>query len=402
MNPITPAKVSKMSRKERRRRRLALELRNKNALLALIFPVMIAAKIMVAYILPPKYFYDNNRMLGMTNVTLGFSSSSNMQEWEGDYRTASDLFARINFADLTTMLDWSICLGIIGTAIVLFMVLRADAPDLLQSLFVLATVGLLNIYIFNIGKDIIQFAFFFAVYLVLLVPLNNSLMKVLVCAGILYYESTFFREYYILIAALVLAVYAILAFFRSRQRLGLGSMLIIIVLLFVTIYLMMMVAQRIMPEEYDQVIGLRAGYEDAFGDDNGGNMATAIQNWIPGDGLPIFMVNYIINAFRMMIPLELAIRDVYYLPFFIFQMMVTAYMVNLLRQINRLEDPTLFLALCVFLGYVLASFIFEPDFGSWTRHETATFPVLLLLVLNRYQKIPLTSEERMLVKGPEL
>ena len=402
MNPITPAKVSKMSRKERRRRRLALELRNKNALLALIFPVMIAAKIMVAYILPPKYFYDNNRMLGMTNVTLGFAPSSDMQEWEGDYRTASDLFARINFADLTTMLDWSICLGIIGTAIVLFMVLRADAPDLLQSLFVLATVGLLNIYIFNIGKDIIQFAFFFAVYLVLLIPLNNSLIKVLACAGILYYESTFFREYYILIAALVLAVYAILAFFRSRQRLGLGSMLIIIVLLFVTIYLMMMVAQHIMPEEYDQVIGLRAGYEDTFGDDNGGNMATAIQNWIPGDGLPIFMVNYIINAFRMMIPLELAIRDVYYLPFFIFQMMVTAYMVNLLRQINRLEDPTLFLALCVFLGYVLASFIFEPDFGSWTRHETATFPVLLLLVLNRYQKIPLTSEERMLVKGPEL
>ena len=75
---------------------------------------------------------------------------------------------------------------------------------------------------------VIQFAFFFAVYLVLLVPLNNSLIKVLACAGILYYESTFFREYYILIAALILAVYAILAFFRSRQRLGLGSMLIII------------------------------------------------------------------------------------------------------------------------------------------------------------------------------
>ena len=391
-----------MSRRERRMRRLALETRNKNALLALIFPVMIAAKIMVAYILPPKYFYDNNRMLGMTNVTLGFSTSSDMQEWEGDYRTASDLFAKLNFADLTTMLDWSICLGIIGTALVLFMVLRADAPDLLQSLFVLATVGLLNIYIFNIGKDIIQFAFFFAVYLVLLVPLNNSLIKVLACAGILYYESTFFREYYILIAALILAVYVILSFFRSRQRLRLGSMLIIIVLLFVTIYIMLVSAQRIMPEEYNQVIGLRAGYETAFGDDNGGDMATAIQNWIPGDGLPIFMVNYIINAFRMMIPLELAMRGAYYLPFFAFQCMITFYMVNLIRQINNIDDPNLFITLCVYVGYALASFIFEPDFGSWTRHEAATFPVLLLLVCNRYQKIPLSSEERMLTKGPEL
>ena len=383
-----------MSRRERRMRRLALETRNKNALLALIFPVMVAAKIMVAYILPPKYFYDNNRMLGMTNITLGFAPESSVQEWEGDYRTASDLFARINFADLTTMLDWSICLGIIGTAIVLFMVLRADAPDLLQSLFVLATVGLLNIYIFNIGKDIIQFAFFFAVYLVLLVPLNNSLIKVLACTGILYYESTFFREYYILIAALILAVYVVLAFFRSRQHLGLGSMIIIAVILYAGIYVMMMMAQRMMPDEYNQMIGLRSGYLTAF--DGSADSATLIRNWIPGDGLPVFMANYVFNAFRMMIPLELALKGAYYLPFFAFQCMITFYTVNLIRQINNIDDPNLFIALCVYIGYALASFIFEPDFGSWTRHESATFPVLLLLVCNHYQKIPLSQEERML------
>ena len=383
-----------MSRRERRMRRLALETRNKNALLALIFPVMVAAKIMVAYILPPKYFYDNNRMLGMTNVTLGFSPSSDMQEWGGDYRTASDLFARINFADLTTMLDWSICLGIIGTVIVLFMVLRADAPDLLQSLFVLATVGLLNIYIFNIGKDIIQFAFFFAVYLVLLIPLNNSLIKVLACAGILYYESTFFREYYILIAALILAVYVVLAVFRRRQRLGFGSMIAILVILYAGIYAMMMMAQRMMPDEYNQMIGLRSGYLTAF--DGSADSATLIRNWIPGDGLPVFMANYVFNAFRMMIPLELALKGAYYLPFFAFQCMITFYTVNLIRQINNIDDPNLFIALCVYIGYALASFIFEPDFGSWTRHESATFPVLLLLVCNRYQKIPLSQEERLL------
>ena len=383
-----------MSRRERRMRRLALETRNKNALLALIFPVMIAAKIMVAYILPPKYFYDNNRMLGMTNITLGFAPESSVQEWEGDYRTASDLFARINFADLTTMLDWSICLGIIGTAIVLFMVLRADAPDLLQSLFVLATVGLLNIYIFNIGKDIIQFAFFFAVYLVLLVPLNNSLIKVLACTGILYYESTFFREYYILIAALILAVYAVLAVFRRRQRLGFGSMIAILVILYAGIYAMMMMAQRMMPDEYNQMIGLRSGYLTAF--DGSADSATLIRNWIPGDGLPVFMANYVFNAFRMMIPLELALKGAYYLPFFAFQCMITFYTVNLIRQINNIDNPNLFIALCVYIGYALASFIFEPDFGSWTRHESATFPVLLLLVCNRYQKIPLSQEERML------
>lgn len=388
---LNAARVARMSRKERRQRRLALELRNKNALLALILPVMIAAKIMVAYVLPPKYFYDNNRILMMMLGTAGDAA------WEGDYRTASNLFGSINVAGIDTMVDWSICLGIIFTALVIFMVIRADSPDLLQSLFILATVGLLNIYIFTIGKDIIQFAFFFAVYVVLILPLNNSLVKVVGSAGILYFESTFFREYYILIAALILAVYAILLFFKQRSTIGVGSTLIIVVLLFATVYAMMAVSQSLMPDEYRRIMDLRAGYVIAFGDSADSN--TLIRNWISGENLPVFMANYLINAFRMMIPLELVMRGLSYLPFFAFQCMVTFYMVNLIRQINHINDATLFIALCVYIGYALASFIFEPDFGSWTRHEAATFPVLLLLVLNDFQKIPMTQEERMLVKG---
>ncbi|MCH9274940.1 hypothetical protein JS533_001380 [Bifidobacterium amazonense] len=380
-----------MTRTERRRRKLALETRNKNTLLALVVPVMIAAKIMVAYVLPPKYFYDNNRMLMMMLGTAGDRA------WGGNYEIAANLFRSINFADLRTMVDWSICLGIVFTALVVLMILRADAPDFLQSLFILATVGLLNIYIFTIGKDIIQFSFFLAVYAVLLLPINNSLVKMLLSCGVLYYESTFFRAYYILIAALIFAVYVILMFFRSRSQLGFVSLLVIVALLFAVIYAMMVASQSMMPDEYQQIMNLRAGYDIAFGDS--ADSATLILNLIPGDGLPLFMVNYVINAFRMMIPIELAMRGAYYLPFFAFQCMVTAYMVNLLRQINRINDPTLFLALCVFLGYALGSFIFEPDFGSWTRHEAATFPVLHLLVLNRYQKVPLTQEERLLVKG---
>ncbi|OZG61334.1 hypothetical protein BLEM_1546 [Bifidobacterium lemurum] len=385
-----------LDRRQLRVLRTRWETRNKNALLACILPVMIIAKCMVAFFLPDKYFYDNNRILGMVNATLGLQDSSGMQEWEGSYRVASDLFASLNFPRLSTMLDWSLCLGVLLTALAAVLIMHADAPDLLQSLFILATVGLLNIYIFTIGKDVIQFAFFFGVYLVLILPINSSTLKILLSAGVLYYESTFFREYYILIAALVLAVYAVLQFFRCRSELHVGSVLLIVVILLGLIYIMLAVASRIMPDEYDQVLSLRAGYDEAF--DGNTDSSTFIQNWVAGEGLPIFMVNYVINAFRMMIPIELAMRGAYYLPFFVFQTLVTFYLVNLLRQINRIKDPVLFLALCVFLGYVLASFIFEPDFGSWTRHEAATFPVLLLLVLNRYQRVPLTSREHEFAK----
>lgn len=383
-----------LTRREMHTRRAAMDRRNRNALLVLVLPVMVIAKLMVAFFLPDKYFYDNSRILDMTNVTLGLADSSSMQEWEGSYRVASDLFAKLNIGRLDTMLSWSLCLGVLFTLLLMFMVLRADAPDLFQSIFILAAVGLLNIYIFTIGKDIIQFAFFFAVYVILLLPFDNPVVKILASAGILYFESTFFREYYILIAALILAVYVVLVWFRRRGQLGIGSVLSIVVILFLVIYVAMLAAQAIMPDEYNQILGLRSGYDDSFGDS--ADSATLIRNMIPGDGLPIFMVNYIINAFRMMIPVELFFKGVYYWPFFVFQLMVTLYMVHLISQLNRIKEPVLFLALCIYVGYILASFIFEPDFGSWVRHEAATFPVLHLLVLNPYQRIPITREERLL------
>ena len=389
--------TSGMARRSLRVYRTAWERRNRTALLAFMLPVMIIAKLMVAFFLPPKYFYDNNRILCMTNVTLGMADPSTVQEWEGSYRVASDLFAALNVMRLETMLDWSLCLGVIFTAVIAVMVMYADLPDLLQSVFILATVGLLNIYVFTIGKDVIQFMFFFAVYVVLMLPLGHPTLKILLSALILYFESTFFRAYYILIAALIVAVYAVLSFFKKRKTITPSTVALIIVMLFAGIYVVMLVAQRVMPDEYNQILGLREGYEIAFGGSI--DSVTRIQNLISGDGLPIFMVNYVINALRMMIPIELALRGVYYWPFFIFQIMVTLYLVNVLRKITTLNESVVFLALCVFIGYALVSFLFEPDFGSWTRHEAATFPVLHVLVLNRYQRISLSRREKISEKA---
>lgn len=385
---------STMSRKGRRKLGMMLEMRNKNNLLLMIFPVLLIAKIIVAKVLPDKYFFDNNRILAMALGTAGDRA------WGGTYDTAANLFRAINVAHLETMLQWSICLGVLFTFLISVMIAHADAPDLLQTLFILATVGLLNIYIFTIGKDIIQFVFFFAVYLVLISPIRRSWVKVLLCAAILYYESNMFREYYALIAALVLAVYVVMTFFRRKKRITGIDVAAIVVVLFAIVYAAMVAASMIMPGEYKTILDLRAGYDKSFSDN--GITATLILNRIPGDGLPIFMVNYVINVFRMMIPIELALRGAYYLPFFAFQCMVTAYVVNLIRQINRIDDPMLYIALYVYIGYALASVLFEPDFGSWTRHEAATFPVLMLLVLNRYQRVPITEEERMLFARPTL
>lgn len=147
------------------------ENRNKNATLVLVFVVMLAAKLLTM-LLPAKYFYDNNRILGMTNEDM------RVHAWAGSYIVAANFFKAINIFGFTTLSQWSWFLGLFLTLIVFFMVLRLPEPDMVQTIFLLACIGLLNIYVFNIGKDVIQFLFFMAVYLVLLIPIESSVMKI--------------------------------------------------------------------------------------------------------------------------------------------------------------------------------------------------------------------------------
>lgn len=129
------------------------ENKNKNATLVLVFVVMLAAKLLTM-LLPAKYFYDNNRILGMVNSDVGVDA------WGGSYVVAADFFKAINVFGFTTMEQWSWFLGLSLTLLVFFMVLRLPEPDMVQTIFLLACIGLLNIYVFNVGKDVVQFLVF--------------------------------------------------------------------------------------------------------------------------------------------------------------------------------------------------------------------------------------------------
>lgn len=358
------------------------ENRNKNATLLLMFVVMIIAKLLTL-MLPAKYFYDNRRILGMA------IGDRWVKAWGGTYVVAANFFKSINIFHFTTVNQWSYFLGLVLTLLVFFMLLRLSEPDMIQSIFFLACIGLLNIYVFNIGKDSIQFLFFLGVYVVLLLPINIPFVKIGIAAVILYFESKVFRSYYVLIAALVIAIYCILLFFRSRYK---TKPAIKIVATIVTMYLlvcvMMVAASVVLPGEYQQIMGIRdyslAGREDDV------DSVTVIKNWVGGDNstnLPLFLLNYLINAVRMMIPFELVVKGVQYIPFFCFQVAVTVYLAHLFGKIDEIDDEKQFLAIAIFLGYMLASVLFEPDFGSWVRHEAATFPVLHLLVMAPNQRL---------------
>lgn len=102
------------------------------------------------------------------------NGDDSVKAWGGSYEVAANFFKTVNVFNFVKMTDWSWFLGLLMTGIILLVITRIDEPDLPQLVFLLACVGLLNIYVFNIGKDVIQFLFFFAVYLVIISPIGNT------------------------------------------------------------------------------------------------------------------------------------------------------------------------------------------------------------------------------------
>lgn len=145
-------------------------------------------------------------------------------------------------------------------------------------------------------------------------------MKLLISSLILYFESTVFRAYYILIAALAIAVYCILRLFHRFVNLPrVVRLLGILLSMYVLVCAVMFVARVAKPDEFQLIMSVRDASLAGRDADTEASV-TIIQNWIGGDSassgnLPLFLVNYGINAARMLVPVELLTKGMQYIPF---------------------------------------------------------------------------------------
>ena len=344
---------------------------NKNIFVILIIPVAILAKMIEHLFLPENYFYDSTRINMMVIDP----------EWKygwytGTYKTATDFFRKINIFDFTTLTQWSITLGIIMTIVVIIMLCRCKGVNLAQTIMGCMCVALLNIYIFNISKDVLQFGMFFLIYIVISMQSLPIILRAFAAAALLYWESNVYRSYYIIMAFFFVIIYIVFSFLRKKKKqLNWKTWVFIVLGLFVMVFVFLYAASILMPEEYSDVLGARN-----YSNDQGQN--TAIKEvFVHGNNLGLFMANYVIDSFRMMCPVELLPSSSYYAPFFIFQIFMDIYVIRAVRRMKYMGD-TQFIALCIFIAYFMGSVLFEPDFGSFLRHESATFPIIVLFVFD--------------------
>ncbi len=346
------------------------KINNKRAVITLIIPLTIFCKIFQFTVLPGKYFWDSMRMLSMS------TGSNTMKAWEGSYEIVADLFRKINIFNFNTLQDWAYFLAFIFTAIIIFMLSRFEKFDMFQCIFIICSIGLLNIYVFNISKDIVQYGIFCIMYIIIIQKRLAQFLKVILCFIVFYWESSFFRSYYILMGVFFIILYLIFRRIQSKKaKLNKFEIIKVIVIIFIFVYALLYVSQYVSPDDYSRVINVR--------ESNLNEMAVSqIENWIAPNGtLGIFMINYIINAIRMMVPIELLLKGAFYAPFVFYQVFILYYIIKFIKEINKKDSSTL-IAFCTFCGFLLGSFVFEPDFGSFVRHESAAFPIFHLIALN--------------------
>lgn len=335
----------------------------------LIFVIAIIAKLVEHLYLPAKYYYDNNRIVGMIN------DPDYIGRWGGSYEVAADFFRSINIFNLSTMLQWSLLFGLFFNILFVILFAKNKGLDMKQTVFALMCAGILNIYIYNVGKDAIQLLFFILLFIVINLKINN-LLKIIGCFGILYWESTFYRNYYIIIAFFFITiVLGIMLLRRRKTKVSFIKGLMILLLLYAIVFAFLFIARSAMPSDYDEVMNCKVNTTQLGAE-------STIDDMIEHNGeLGLFMENYVINSIRMAFPVELLRGGIFYLPFVAFELFLLYYLVKAILRLYIMEFKQV-LALSIFIAYFMGSVLFEPDFGSFVRHEAATFPVLYILIFN--------------------
>ena len=338
-------------------------------LIYLIFIIAIFCKYFQFGYLSSKYFIDSNKILLMIrdiNITRSLS-----------YEVTASFFRNINFFKFDSLFDWSIYLTVIFNIIFFILLICYKEYTISELIFIYASMALLDIFSFNLSKEIIQILIFNLIYFIILLKCISNKKKVLLINIILILESIFFRNYYILflISFNITYYYFSTTKIKSIQKMTPLKKLILSIITFLII---LGTSVFIVPSLYYSLLEIRYISEYNLAGAN-----TVIKNVFQNDSsYYYYILNYIVNFIRILMPIELLKKGIYYFPFVIYQLSVTYYIISSIKEYKTKNIITV----AVVLAYFMTSVTFEPDFGSVVRHESTIFMLLLLLKKESYNK----------------
>ena len=315
--------------------------------------------------LPDKYFYDSNNIL---EIVLDKPSIN----YDGSYMFAGNFFKAINIFNFSTFTQWSIVITILMSTITFIFLIKFNHISIGNLIFVYSIIVFLNIYIYRISKDFIQMIFFILVYIVAVKRNISYKNKIILISFIFIIEANLFRGYYIIVATLFIFFTNL---FNNSKSINYKKLSICI---FSGLIVSLFILQAFRPDIFLKIINMRVSL-------NGGRLdsvdaVTQINDVFYNSNSLMYTLNYFINLIRILFPIELCLKGVKYIPFIIFQVYLS---INILRKLKNINysNKTMKILMSIIISYILVSNLYEPDFGSFIRHEVALYFIIISIVL---------------------
>lgn len=353
---------------------MKLKEKNKTVCIGIILLTMVLAKIIQIYYLPEKYFYDSFTLLKFVEG-VGKDDTS--------YYFAAVFFKPLyRFFKFSTITQWSIVIGIIGDIFTIYFISKYVKLERFMTLFfICAYVGLLNIYIFSLMKEFIQvIIYLFVFYVMKSEKIKKDCYKVFIIFSVFLLEGVVFRKYYFLTAVLFIGFYYVIKNTKIFTRKGLVIAVgVTFVLAWITLSLMKIVsvdAYNIIAYIRDEITYGREGTEAA---------QSLIQDWVSNREQPIMCaLNILVNFFRFLFPIELLIKkNILYYLFFLAQILFALFLFKVKDKVVANEDSVYKIMMAILLAYLVVAAVYEPDYGSLIRHQTALFPICCYLYYDK-------------------
>lgn len=333
-------------------------------IILMIFPISFLLQLFLVPNLPEKYFYDSYGILSIANGT------GNLSYFDNSYLFTGNFFRIINIFKFTTFFEWSIFLTLITIPFIITFLKKYNNVSIDKLFFVIMTIVFFNVYIVRISKDYIQFLIWTIIYFIIQSKIRNT-AKLIFSLVVFILEAIFFRSYYIAIGVLFIVIYIYMI--TNKKNIKIGKTLILTSL---SIIIILTILQKYLPSIYNQIVNLRYNinhYREGSLDAN-----TAINDLFNNSSPILYCINYFINLLRLLFPFELLLKGVKYIPFIIYQLYISiVFIKNIFIQ---KKNKNCFLA-AIFISYMLISNLFEPDFGSFIRHEVSLLFILFGLML---------------------
>lgn len=273
---------------------------------------------------------------------------------------------------ITTYSQFEILITFLWNIMIFIMLLNCKKYlTLLQAIFIALSVMVLNIFAFTLAKEPIQMLYFILIYPVLCSQRLSYRLKFLLVSAIIIFSAITFRIYFYFIIYFMLVGQIGLALLLRRHKpliVTLAFLLLVSAIGYFTLF-------HIMPHmsyiDYHELIRVRQTTR-------GIDATSVIAPSTRVDTYFWLSVNYIVISIRLLFPVELLRLGIRFWPYVIYQLVITSVFLIRLATYSK-STETVKLATLVFFGFFAVSASFEPDFGSWIRHESVLFPIFLIM-----------------------